>query len=108
MNQSVRKVRMKKNLLHYKEFGDDKARSLTEDFAESSYYGKDKVIKYLSAGKIKVITTSYGIDCVTGERTGIERAILTDGEYTWSSMLPYYVEKYNYKPPEDFIKKILS
>ena len=96
------------SLNHYREFGDEKAPSVKDFFNDAPYYGKEVIINYMENGKVVVATTSYGIDCVTSEKVGIRKEILTDGEYTWSNMLIYYVKKYNMLLPSEFMEKVIS
>lgn len=96
------------SLSHYKEFGDLKAPSLKEYFSAEPYSGKNEVLRYLKNGKVVVATTSCGVDCVTGKQTNERKDILTDGEFTWSNMLIYYVKEYNMKLPKAFTQKVFS
>lgn len=45
---------------------------------------------------------------ITGKQVMNRKEICSDGEYGWSSMLPYYVKKYNMRLPKDFEKKVLN
>lgn len=96
------------SLNHYREFGDKKAPSVKDYFTDDPYYGKDIILNYMKSGKVAVATTSYGVDCVTGKHIGTRKEILTDGEYTWSNMLIYYVKNYNMQLPLEFREKVLS
>ena len=55
-----------------------------------------------------MVTASRFNDIITGELTNRELVYMDDGEYSWSSKLPYYVEKYNLKLPEDFERHVLE
>lgn len=97
-----------KQLFKYKEFGMSDGPSIVSDFSDNAYQGKERIIKYLKNGRVKLAAPSYYSDVVTGDTIRITKAILTDGEYSWLSVFPYYVEKYNLRLPDDFVAKILK
>ncbi len=69
---------------------------------------KQRIVSYLRNGK--VISAAPGImkDILTGERTGREMLVYSDGQYAWKSDLIYYVEKYDMRLPSEFIDHILA
>ncbi len=97
-------------LLQYKEFGAEEAPSLSSMFAPRKYDGQDKVIDYLKKGKVTLVSTQYDTDAFSRDTIMPLQTtcILTDGEYSWSSTLPYYVEMYNVRLPKEVEDWILS
>lgn len=73
---------------------------------DSVDYDKDRVIEYLKSFKVTGICPRRPIDCITGEEIASGFRVIDDGEYEWCDFLPYHIEKYNIRLPEDFIKKI--
>lgn len=97
-----------KMLFLYKEFGIENGKSIMDDFSENAHPEKDRIINYLKNGRGTVAAPGYYTDVVTGKTVHITKAILTDDEYSWPSVFPYYVEKYNLKLPDIFVSKILN
>lgn len=95
------------SLLNWKEFGNDAAPSIRSVFQTAPYEGMDKIIEYLKSGKVGLIAIEKPRDAITGDLLGGSHAILSDGEYSWDSVLPYYVQKYNMRLPEEFENKVL-
>ena len=109
------KVRIMKNnnekhllLLAYKEFGDPEAPSLKDSFCLEPYENQKDIIEYLKRGKITLTATGHGTDAFTGDIVPQGLTLMTDSEYSWSNMLIYYIEKYNFKPPQEFIDKVMN
>ena len=92
----------------YKEFGYKDGPSITEFFSAVPYEGMEKIIEYLENGKIALVSPGFGYDAITGERVMSRKESLTDGEYMWSSMLPYYIRTYYFRPKDSFVDKVLS
>ena len=82
--------------------------SMEEDFCDYPYEGKEMIINYLESGEKTVTACSRARDFFTGELIPGERCIMTDGEYSWSSSLSYYVDKYNLRLPSEFEEKVLK
>ena len=76
------------------------------DIAPSPFRGR--ILDYLKNGEVIMAAPSRAIDVISGKRINQTNSILTDGEYTWSGSLSYYVQTYNLKLPEDFENKILG
>lgn len=81
--------------------------SIRSFFSEKPYYGKEKVIEYLTNGTMDMISLQIPKDVITGERIPMEKIGMNDGEYTWFNTLAYYVDKYNLRLPKEFEEKIL-
>ena len=87
----------------YDEFASGMGFPSIKDFiSDTPYKNKDIIISYLNHGLIHMVTTSLFIDIFTGEQTYRALFYMDDGTYSWSSKLPYYVEKYNLRLPKDF------
>lgn len=82
--------------------------SLKEKLQYEPYQYKADILKYLQSGHIHMVTASRIIDVFTGEKTNIELVFMNDGKYSWTSKIPYYVEKYNLRLPKEFEKHILN
>jgi len=82
--------------------------SMVESFCNYPYEGKEAIVKYLEAGRKTAAACSRAKDAFTGEVIPGERCLMTDGEYSWSSCLSYYVDRYNLRLPPDFERKVLS
>ena len=82
--------------------------SIREYLQNEPYKFQEAVLQYLMSGNIHMVTASRFSDVITGELTDRELVYMDDGEYSWSSKLPYYVEKYNLRLPEDFDQHVLE
>ena len=99
---------MTKNIMAiWKEFNPQSNKSIKSDFKTESSHKKNMIIEYLNSGKIKLVSTSRGIDVLTGENISRNYYILTDGEFSWANTLAYYVNKYNLALPAEFEARIL-
>lgn len=98
---------IKLDLLNYKEFGAGDAPSIRGSFEPKPYPGMERIIRYLEGGKPHLFSPQFGVDAISGERVADSYMICGDGEYSWSSMLPYYVRKYNMRLPAEFEAKVL-
>lgn len=81
---------------------------MSDSFEEKPYDGIDKIVQYLKNGKKTYISAKKAKDFYTGETLPIELCGMTDGEFSWSSSLFYYVEKYNLRLPKEFTQKVLA
>ncbi len=98
-----------KSLIMYDEFGKGMGLpSMRNSFCKEPYKGMDKIIEYLKNGSITYVTATKNVDIFTNEVLPGFRSGMTDGKYTWNSVLPYYVQKYNLKLNDDFIQHVLS
>ena len=69
----------------------------------TEYSGRKEAIAYMCSGRPFLVSTKIPDDIVTGEHGVGGIAYRDDGDYTWSSELTYYVDKYNMRLPQDFI-----
>lgn len=82
--------------------------SIKTDLQKEPYASKEKILEYLRNGNVHMVTASRIVDVFTGTTVNSELVFMDDGKYSWSSKIPYYVDKYNLKLPEDFEKHILN
>ncbi len=97
-------------LLQYKEYGIEDAPSLSTLFSNERYENQDRIADYLKKGRITVISPQYDMDAFTGDTILPPQTtcLRTDGKYSWSGDLSYYVEKYNARLPKEVEDWILS
>lgn len=95
-------------LFDYKEFGGNKNASITEFFNAEPYPEKAAVLNYLkTAGEAKC-TCGLVKDCITGEIHGTSLLYRDKNNNSWLTDIVFYVEKYNYMPPAEFIQYVLE
>ena len=75
---------------------------------ETPYPQKERVIKYLTSGKIDMVSAEIPKDVLTGKRIPGEKIGMNDGKYLWWNTLAYYVAEYNLRLPEDFENHIMK
>lgn len=79
---------------------------MKDDFANDPSPFSFQIIEYLENGKVILASPSRSIDVFSGEMINQTECILTDGDFSWSNSLSYYVQKYNLQLPKEFINKI--
>ncbi len=92
----------------WKEFNPMAKKSMKDDFEVSPSPFCNKILAYLNNGEIKLASPSSAVDVFSGERINQTNCILTDGEYSWSNSLGYYIQKYNLRIPKELEDKILN
>lgn len=68
---------------------------------------KEKILWYMKRAPVSWAAPGVLRDVMTGEYMHIPWHVHSDGEYAWCSSLWYYVEKYDYELPAEFVKKIV-
>ena len=63
-----------------------------------------EILGYLREGKIKGMIMGFVPDLLSESKIRIPASILTDGEWCWTEDLIYYVEKYNLRLSEEFVR----
>ena len=96
------------NIGRYKEISGDQYPSIMELISETEHPNKKDIVRYLKSGKITAISPEVAKDIITGENLHTEIFMQTDGIYRWRNTLAYYVEKYNFTLPHEFINHILA
>ena len=105
----VSNMNKRKNVMTlWKEFNPCAEKSMQDDFAKETSPYILKITTYLNKGEVILMSPTSSIDIFSGERISQTKSILTDGEFSWSNSLVYYVQKYNLQLPADFLNKILN
>ena len=92
----------------WKEFNPHAEKSMKDDFGITPSPFQEKILNYLKNGEVIMAAPSRAIDVFSDESINQTNSILTDGEYSWSGSLSYYVQTYNLKLPAEFENKILN
>ncbi len=92
----------------WKEFNPSAEKSMKDDFRSMPSPFDDRIISYLESGKLVLSSPECAIDVFSGERINRTHCILTDGEYSWSNTLGYYIHKYNLQIPKELENKIIN
>lgn len=92
----------------WKEFNPSAEKSMKDDFSLAPSPYCSKIIDYLNLGELKLASSASAMDVFTGERINQTNCILTDGEYSWSNSLNYYIQKYNLQIPKELENKIIN
>ena len=82
--------------------------SMKDSFESEPYTTKETILNYLRAGKAHIATAARIVDVYSGENTFQPLLHLNDGEYTWTTKLIYYIDKYNLRLPSEVEQNILS
>ena len=92
----------------YNEFAPNMGFPSIKDYLQKEpYKSKEVILKHLHNGNIHMVTASRIVDTISGETTNIELVFMDDGKYSWSSAVPYYVDQYNLKLPQEFEEHVL-
>ena len=67
---------------------------------------KAEILSYLRNAEIIAAAPGIMKDVLTGESTGREELLYSDGKYVWKSDMIYYVEKYDMELPEELVTHI--
>ncbi len=81
---------------------------MMENLEPQRYENQDKIVSFLRSGEVLFAKQGHEKDIFTGERLKEDKVVMNSGEYSWSSVLAYYFDKYNLKLPSAFEKYILS
>ena len=93
----------------YREFGYEDGPSIRASLASSPYPERDAVIDYLrGGGRSLACGTGVNVDAITGELASLESEVRTDGEFSWSTFLAHYVEKYNLRLSSEFTERAVA
>lgn len=69
---------------------------------------KSRVVQYMKTAPVISVAAAAMRDVLTGDFTGRELLVHSDGEYLWRSDVTYYVERYDMELPTEFIRHILK
>lgn len=80
-----------------------------KEYIQEKAYDKQQIIKnFLLNGNVEAARLSRVKDVFSGETIPREVLVMHHGDYRWSNVLAWYVEKYNLRMPEDFERYILE
>lgn len=82
--------------------------SMRKFLHNAPYDCQDIIVNYLNSGHVHMVTATRFTDVFTGEQVPRELVYMDDGQYSWSSKLPYYVAKYNLRLPAAFETLVLE
>lgn len=76
-------------------------------FNDIGYPFQKEIVNYLKNGKpLGLCLAGYKYDFVDGEK--IKYSSYMDEDYTWSSVIIHYIEKYNLRLPKDVEMNIIN
>lgn len=76
---------------------------------ETEQAEKENVLAYLRGGEQLMLVAGIARDALDPKHPIIGSPhILTDGAWAWSADVAYYVEKYNLRIPDEFVKAMRS
>ena len=73
--------------------------SMREYLQEEPYETKQAVLERLRAGNVHMTAPGVILDVISGENTYQPLLHMNDGEYTWTTRLIYYIDRYNLRLP---------
>ncbi|MGM9969795.1 MAG: hypothetical protein ACI35S_05300 [Anaeroplasma sp.] len=82
--------------------------NISEHFNKSKYPNQDKILLYLKKGRQFLYTPHKIFDPITGALIARECYSRTDETYSWTDILIYIIDKYNYRLPIDIENHILE
>lgn len=82
--------------------------SMKDRLQAAPYKTKNDILKYLKSGKAHIATAARVIDVYSREDTFRPLLHLNDGEFSWTTKLIYYIEKYNLRLPTEVENRILE
>lgn len=92
----------------WKEFNPLSDCSMKDDFSKTPSPFNQKIVAYLNNGELVLASPSVVYDVFSGEKIAQTNCILTDGEFSWTNSLGYYVQEYNLQIPKELEDKILN
>ncbi len=69
---------------------------------------KEKILTYMKSCASSSTAPAILTDVLTGEKLNISLECKNDGVYCWRTDYIYYIEKYDLKIPDDFIRHVLN
>lgn len=81
---------------------------LKDSLEKEEYPHKNDVLRFLQSGTVDFARASRAKDVFSGNIIPEEVLVMHDGDFCWSNILAWYVEKYNLRLPKEFEKHILA
>lgn len=91
----------------FKEYGGNQNQSIKEYFNDKPYPEKEAVLKFLKTAGTPKCSCGIVKDVIDGSLHGTSQ-LFRHGEYSWITDITYHVEKYNFRPNDDFICYVLK
>lgn len=82
--------------------------AMKDNLSPEPYKTKPLVLKYLQSGRAHIATAARIVDVYSGETTNFTLLHLNDGEFSWTTKLIYYIDRYNLRLPAEIENKILE
>ena len=82
--------------------------SIFPHIAPAEYPEKTAIVTYLRRSWPSVSVPQLLRDVFDKQFVIGSLGVSHDGEYSWRSDLAYYIDKYNLRPPEDFIAHVME
>lgn len=89
----------------------EKTRNNSHLTPEISEEEKEAIISFLKSGTVAVGERSGNkdiFDPTVDSRFGPRKSLVTDGTWAWTEQLEYYIRKYSFAPPPDFLEYMKS
>lgn len=84
------------------------AESIIDHISSTPYPEKEALLKYMKNAETQLMVTSVSIDVIDGVSRVYGGDRKTDGMFCWNTCIEYYIDKYNLRPPEDFIAHVME
>ncbi|MFD4909911.1 hypothetical protein [Kitasatospora purpeofusca] len=83
------------------------ADDLRSDVRAGAEPDEETLVAYLEAAEDVLASPSWAADLLDPELPRVcENAVLTDGEWFWPAILPYYVRRYHVRLPDELLARI--
>lgn len=93
----------------YRELGYEGSPSMRDSVSDAPYPEKDVVLAYIkSGGSPHACGTGVNRDALSGEVFGLANQIRGDGDFSWSTTLAHYVDRYNLRLPDEFVARAVE
>jgi hypothetical protein len=97
-----------RSLCKYKELYHGATESLKDHVYDTPHPRKADLLAYMTSKQTDGVAAGVARDQIDGKtRIGLPVAC-NDGEYSWTTELIYYVDKYNLQLPDDFVAHALN
>jgi hypothetical protein len=88
---------------------DKDVRYLSSDNTEPQMANKEVIVGYLTGAPTVTALRTFVFDEIEPERRHpVSLTFSSDGQWIWSGLTTYYVERYDVRLPQDFVQWILE